>query len=100
MYLSLPIPKYNAAGTKGGPVYLEECIEKFTEEETLEGSDAWYLNPKLMKRNCPRCKCPRKSVKRLTIARLPIILIIHLKRFYFQGPFREKIETYVEFPLL
>lgn len=42
MYLSLPIPKYNSSGKKGGPVYLEECIEKFTEEEILEGSDAWY----------------------------------------------------------
>jgi ubiquitin C-terminal hydrolase len=42
MYLSLPIPEYNAAGKKGGPVYLEECIDKFVEEETLEGSNAWY----------------------------------------------------------
>ena len=101
MYLSLPIPEYNAAGKKGGPVYLEECIEKFVEEETLEGSNAWYtVITRLIFRNCPRCKFPRKSVKRLTIAKLPIILLIHLKRFYFQGPFREKIETYVEFPLL
>lgn len=42
MYLSLPIPEYNAAGKKGGPVYLEECIEKFVEEEILDGSNAWY----------------------------------------------------------
>ena len=44
MYLSLPIPEYNAAGKKGGPVYLEECIDKFVEEETLEGSNAWYTH--------------------------------------------------------
>jgi len=33
----------------------------------------------------------------LTIARLPPILLIHLKRFYFQGPFRNKVDTYVDF---
>jgi ubiquitin C-terminal hydrolase len=25
--------------------------------------------------------------------------MIHFKRFYYQGPFRNKIETYVEFPI-
>lgn len=101
MYLSVPIPDYNRLGQKGGSLYLEECIEKFIEEEVMEGSDAWYFWRswvELTFRNCPRCKVPRKSVKRLTIAKLPIILLIHLKRFYFKGPFRDKIDTYVEFP--
>ena len=41
MYLSLPIPEYNKVNQKGGAVYLEECLDKFIEEETLDGEDAW-----------------------------------------------------------
>jgi ubiquitin carboxyl-terminal hydrolase 8 len=51
-------------------------------------------------RNCPKCKVKRRAKKQLTISRLPEILLIHLKRFYFSGPFRNKIETYVEFPVV
>jgi hypothetical protein len=42
MYLTVPIPESNRSGQKGGPVYLQECIEKFIEEEILDGEDAWY----------------------------------------------------------
>ena len=90
MYLTLPLPAMNRSGKKGGPLYLEECLSKFVEEEILEGDDAWQ---------CPRCKVPRKASKQLTIARLPMVLLIHLKRFSFSGPFRDKVETYVEFPI-
>ncbi|TPX77781.1 hypothetical protein CcCBS67573_g00939 [Chytriomyces confervae] len=90
MYLSVPIPSHNSAGQKGGPVYLDECLDKFVEIETLDGEDAW---------NCPRCKCKRRTRKTMTIAKLPTILLVHLKRFYYQGPFKSKIDTYVDFPL-
>ncbi|KAJ3195973.1 ubiquitin-specific protease doa4 [Irineochytrium annulatum] len=90
MYLSLPIPKTNSNGVTNGPVYLDDCLQKFMEVEILDGDDAWF---------CPRCKCRRRSRKTLTLAKLPAILIIHLKRFYNQGPFRNKIETYVDFPV-
>ncbi|TPX72166.1 hypothetical protein SpCBS45565_g00688 [Spizellomyces sp. 'palustris'] len=90
MYLTLPIPSHNQAGKKNGPVYLQECLDKFVEEEVLDGDDAW---------RCPRCKVPRRSTKRLTIARLPTVLLVHLKRFYFSGPFRNRVDTYVEFPV-
>ncbi|KAI9008086.1 hypothetical protein BC832DRAFT_553040 [Gaertneriomyces semiglobifer] len=89
MYLTLPIPEKNQAGVKGGGLYLQECLDKFVEQEILDGDDAW---------RCPRCKVPRRSTKTLTIARLPTILLIHLKRFYFQGPFRNRIDTLVDFP--
>ncbi|KAJ3165579.1 ubiquitin-specific protease doa4 [Geranomyces variabilis] len=90
MYLTLPIPTHDANGKKGGGVYIQECLDKFVEEEILDGDDAW---------RCPRCKVPRRSTKRLTIARLPVILLVHLKRFYFSGPFRDRVDTYVEFPI-
>ncbi|KAL2918525.1 ubiquitin-specific protease doa4 [Polyrhizophydium stewartii] len=83
MYLSLPIPKQNQQGVKGGPVLLDECLRKFSEEEILDGEDAWYVK--------------RRAVKCLTIAKLPTVLLIHLKRFSFDGPFRNKVETYVHF---
>ncbi|KAJ3063307.1 ubiquitin-specific protease doa4, partial [Podochytrium sp. JEL0797] len=90
MYLSLPIPPKNSAGVTNGPVYLDECLDKFVEIEILDGEDAW---------TCSRCKCKRRTRKTMTIAKLPPILLVHLKRFYFQGPFKSKLETYVDFPL-
>ncbi|RUP50002.1 hypothetical protein BC936DRAFT_140748 [Jimgerdemannia flammicorona] len=85
MYLSLPIPKPGQ-----GRVTLIQCLDKFVREEVLEGTDAWL---------CPRCKIRRRASKRLTLSRLPDVLLIHLKRFSFNGPFRDKLETMVEFPL-
>ncbi|KAJ3211545.1 ubiquitin-specific protease doa4 [Dinochytrium kinnereticum] len=90
MYLSVPIPSKNSAGVQGGPVYLYDCLAKFAEAEVLDGDDAWH---------CPRCKTRRRTKKTLTVSRLPTVLIVHLKRFYFQGPFKDKIETYVDFPI-
>ena len=84
MYLSLPIPE------NGGPVDLESCLEKFVEPELLEDEDSWF---------CPRCKQKRPTRKTLSIAKLPSVLLVHLKRFYFQGPFKNKIETFVDFPI-
>lgn len=51
-------------------------------------------------RNCPRCKVPRKATKSLSIARLPPVLLIHLKRFTTaNGVFWDKSETPVIFPI-
>lgn len=86
MYLSLPIP----SGRSFSKVTLFQCLDAFVKEEVLDKADAW---------NCPACKKPRKATKRLSISRLPMILLIHLKRFSFKGPFTDKIETQVSFPL-
>ncbi|KAH7914581.1 hypothetical protein BJ138DRAFT_1123351 [Hygrophoropsis aurantiaca] len=86
MYLSLPIPS-----TKGSSkVSLQACLDAFVKEEVLEKSEAWH---------CPNCKTLRKATKRLSLSRLPPILLIHLKRFSFKGPFSDKVETVVDFPL-
>ena len=50
-------------------------------------------------RLCPNCKALRSATKRLSFARLPPVLLIHLKRFQAKGPFTDKIETFVDFPL-
>jgi len=56
-------------------------------------------NVSLMLRNCPNCKRPQRAIKQLRIARLPPILIIHLKRFHYAGPWRDKLNTFIDYPL-
>ncbi|KAG0148564.1 hypothetical protein CROQUDRAFT_41123 [Cronartium quercuum f. sp. fusiforme G11] len=86
MYLSLPIP----TGRGMSKVSLTQCLDAFLKEEIMEKDDAW---------NCPKCKTRRKATKRLSLARLPPILLIHLKRFSFKGPFSDKLEAFVQYPL-
>lgn len=51
-------------------------------------------------RYCPRCKTNRRASKTLTIARLPPVLLIQLKRFTTRdGLFWDKSETPVIFPI-
>lgn len=57
------------------------------------------INGNALCRNCPHCKTLRKATKRLSLSRLPPVLLIHLKRFSAKGPFTDKVETFVEFPL-
>ncbi|THH17441.1 hypothetical protein EW146_g3362 [Bondarzewia mesenterica] len=85
MYLSLPVPT-----NKIHKVSLQQCLDAFVKEEVMEKSDAW---------NCPHCKTLRKATKQLSLSRLPPVLLIHLKRFSFKGPFTDKIEKTVDFPL-
>lgn len=85
MYLSLPLPSGRSAKTT-----LYQCLDAFVKEEVLEKSEAW---------NCPNCKTLRKATKQLSLSRLPPVLMIHLKRFSFKGPFTDKLETLVDFPL-
>jgi len=54
------------------------------------------INPK---RNCPTCKRPQKATKQLRLARLPPILIVHLKRFHYAGPWRDKLNTFIDYPM-
>ena len=50
-------------------------------------------------RNCPMCKRPQRATKQLRIARLPTILIVHLKRFHYAGPWRDKLNTFIDYPI-
>jgi len=84
MYLSLPVP------SSRGSVTLYQCLDAFVKEEVMEKADAW---------KCPNCKTLRKATMQLSLSRLPPVLLIHLKRFSFKGPFTDKLETVVDFPL-
>ncbi|XP_070547285.1 LOW QUALITY PROTEIN: ubiquitin carboxyl-terminal hydrolase 8-like [Ptychodera flava] len=83
MYLSLPLPS-NSRCT------LYDCLKNFSKLEKVTGSDKWY---------CPRCKVHREANKKIEIWKLPYILLIHLKRFSYEGVWRHKLQTYVDFPL-
>ncbi|KAK8667733.1 hypothetical protein V6N13_007879 [Hibiscus sabdariffa] len=71
-------------------ISLYKCLEGFLQEEPLGPDDMWY---------CPRCKKPQQANKKLDLWRLPEILVIHLKRFSYSRFFKNKLETYVDFPI-
>ncbi|XWS66580.1 hypothetical protein CRYUN_Cryun05aG0211800 [Craigia yunnanensis] len=71
-------------------ISLYKCLKSFLQEEPLGPDDMWY---------CPRCKKPRQANKKLDLWRLPEILVIHLKRFSYSRFFKNKLETYVDFPI-
>ncbi|KAF9914328.1 ubiquitin-specific protease doa4 [Lobosporangium transversale] len=87
MYLALPI---KAKTTGRQPQTLMSCLNTFVEAEVMDGDNAW---------NCPNCKKPRKATKQLTISRVPDVLLIQLKRFSSDGPFKNKIKTMVQYPI-
>lgn len=71
---------------------VQDCIDKFCQMEQLEESEMWY---------CNRCQKHVQAWKQNHIYRSPPILLIHLKRFQYSARShrRDKISTFVEFPL-
>ncbi|KAI3823380.1 hypothetical protein L1987_04815 [Smallanthus sonchifolius] len=83
----LPLPTNNPPES----VSLYKCLEAFLKEEPLGPEDMWY---------CPKCKEHRQASKKLDLWRLPEILIIHLKRFSYNQFLKDKLETFVDFPIV
>lgn len=71
-------------------VSLYSCLEAFLKEEPLGPEDMWY---------CPSCKEHRQASKKLDLWRLPDILVVHLKRFSYSRYLKNKLETFVSFPI-
>ncbi|XP_028789871.1 ubiquitin carboxyl-terminal hydrolase 8 [Neltuma alba] len=71
-------------------VSVYRCLEAFLKEEPLGPDDMWF---------CPKCKKPQQATKKLDLWRLPEILVVHLKRFSFSRYFKNKLETFVDFPI-
>jgi len=71
-------------------VKLDDCIDAFVTEETLPKSEAWY---------CRHCKDHKMAQKKFDIWSAPDTLIIHLKRFSYDRHYRDKIDTFVDFPV-
>ena len=49
--------------------------------------------------SCDVCKAKRRGIKRLSLYRLPAILVVHIKRFRFTAVARDKLMTDVVFPV-
>lgn len=76
--------------TKQEAVSLFSCLDSFLKEEPLGPDDMWY---------CPRCKEHRQATKKLDLWRLPDILVFHLKRFSYSRYLKNKLDTFVNFPI-
>ncbi|KAE9590782.1 putative ubiquitinyl hydrolase 1 [Lupinus albus] len=71
-------------------ISIYKCLESFLKEEPLGLEDMWH---------CPACKKPQQATKKLDLWRLPEILVVHLKRFSYSRFFKNKLETFVDFPI-
>ena len=70
---------------------IRECLRSYCQEEMLSGDEVW---------KCPHCKCEREATKRITLTRLPQILVIHFKRFSAsKTESARKVHTPIDFPL-
>eukprot|EP00418_Pyrodinium_bahamense_P062160 CAMPEP_0179076270 /NCGR_PEP_ID=MMETSP0796-20121207/34017_1 /TAXON_ID=73915 /ORGANISM="Pyrodinium bahamense, Strain pbaha01" /LENGTH=734 /DNA_ID=CAMNT_0020773523 /DNA_START=59 /DNA_END=2263 /DNA_ORIENTATION=- len=96
LFLSLPMPPGLQRGRRAP---IEAAIRAFCAEERLDGEDRW---------GCPRCARRVRATKRLSLWKLPLLLLVHLKRFGFEAraaapweaaPRAWKIEGEVALPL-
>ncbi|KHN04992.1 ubiquitin carboxyl-terminal hydrolase 9-like [Glycine soja] len=76
--------------TRQEAISLFSCLEAFLTEEPLGPDDMWY---------CPRCKEHRQATKKLDLWKLPEILVFHLKRFSYSRYLKNKLDTFVNFPI-
>uniref|UniRef100_A0A4W6DH64 Ubiquitin carboxyl-terminal hydrolase n=1 Tax=Lates calcarifer TaxID=8187 RepID=A0A4W6DH64_LATCA len=93
--LSLDIPsqfrqKRSKDQEPGPTCTLRDCLRSFTDLEELDETELYY---------CHKCKKRQKSTKKFWIQKLPRVLCLHLKRFHWTAFLRNKVDTYVEFPL-
>ncbi|KAI0657997.1 cysteine proteinase [Cubamyces menziesii] len=79
-----------ASTKKQKGITLQDCLDEFTKEEELGEDDLWY---------CPRCKKHQRATKRFDLWKVPDVLVVHLKRFSNSRMLRDKIDTFVDFPI-
>uniref|UniRef100_A0A7N6AHV3 Ubiquitin carboxyl-terminal hydrolase 8 n=1 Tax=Anabas testudineus TaxID=64144 RepID=A0A7N6AHV3_ANATE len=83
MYLSLPLASTSKCS-------LQDCLRLFSKEERLTDNNKVF---------CRHCKANRDSTKKLEIWKVPPIVLVHLKRFSYEGRWKQKLQTSVDFPL-
>ncbi|KAI0629147.1 cysteine proteinase [Trametes polyzona] len=79
-----------ASTKKQRGITLQDCLDEFTKEEQLGEDDLWY---------CPSCKKHQQATKRFDLWKVPDVLVVHLKRFSNSRMLRDKIDTFVDFPI-
>ncbi|VAH03731.1 unnamed protein product [Triticum turgidum subsp. durum] len=83
-------PGFMSKKTQQEAVNLFSCLDAFLKDEPLGPDDMWY---------CPCCKEHRQARKKLDLWRLPEILVVHLKRFSYSRYMKNKLDTFVNFPI-
>ncbi|XP_034850547.1 ubiquitin carboxyl-terminal hydrolase 8 isoform X2 [Mirounga leonina] len=68
----------------------KDCLRLFSKEEKLTDNNRFY---------CSHCRTRRDSLKKIEIWKLPPVLLVHLKRFSYDGRWKQKLQTSVDFPL-
>ncbi|TMW68941.1 hypothetical protein Poli38472_001097 [Pythium oligandrum] len=68
---------------------IQDCLRAYTEPEALQEHDAYY---------CSKCKTHRAVTKKISLYRLPPVLVVHLKRFSYSTFSRDKVNTAIKFP--
>lgn len=88
LILSVPIPEKLGSFRN---ILLYDCIEEFVTLELLDDDNKWF---------CSKCKRSTKLTKKISITRLPQVLIIHFKRFKVSpnGQFK-KLDTFIDYPV-
>ncbi|VDM10848.1 unnamed protein product [Wuchereria bancrofti] len=78
--LSIEVPNRNST--------IEDCIRNHFQDVELDGSCKW---------RCPDCESLQTATRRTFLWKLPQVLVIHLKRFTFNGDNWQKNDAYVTF---
>jgi len=68
-------------------ITLEDCLDAFAEEEKIPDT------------YCSKCKDFQIQTKRMSLWRLPPVVIIQFKRFQFTKHMRRKLRDFVQFPV-
>eukprot|EP00794_Sanderia_malayensis_P010030 gene10030-11054_t len=67
-----------------------DCLQRFVEVEELAETERYM---------CPKCNKRQPSTKKYWLTSLSNVLCLHLKRFRYTHFGRNKVDTYVKFPL-
>ena len=75
---------------------LGQCLQSFTTVEKLGADETWFFS-KLLFRNhyfryCPKCKEFQPATKETSLWKVPPFLMLHLKRFRFDGQYWRKVK--------
>lgn len=70
---------------------LEDCLSMFVTAEKLGADDTWI---------CPDCNIYKRASKKFDLWHLPPVLVVHLKRFAYNKGKRDKIDAFVDFPIV
>lgn len=88
LILSLPIPE-KLGNTEN--ITLDDCLKEFVQLELLDEENKWH---------CPKCKKFTRLTKKITITRLPQVLIIHFKRFKISPTgYFSKMDNLIKYPV-